>query len=187
MSVLHSDKTKPEILDIRIAAKTTVFEVQAVDLHFSNGTKRTYERLTPNRQSSVMVIPLRGDKVIMVREYAVGPERYELCFPKGVVDKGETPEEAANRELQEEIAMAARRFTPLRSVYTSPSHMFGLMHLIIAEDLYPSSLQGDEPEPLEIVELPLEEALALAYNDELGDLKMIASLFLLRDFLNRRK
>lgn len=183
MSIWESDQTKPRILDVRLAAKTKVFEVQAVDLQFSNGTQRTYERLTPNRRPAVMVLPIHQNQLLMVREYAVGPERYEVCFPKGLIDEGESPEQAANRELQEEIKMAAQKLTPLRALYSSPSHMFGLMHVFIAEQLSPSSREGDEPEPLEIVSLPLTDIDHLLADPRFADAKSLAALFLLREHL----
>lgn len=178
MDFLHTDQTKPHILNVQLAAKTAVFEVQAVDLRFANGEVRTYERLTPSRKPSVMVLPIENNELIMVREYAVGSERYELGCVKGLIDAGETPEQAANRELQEEIGMAARELTPLRALYTSPSHMFGLMQVFVARDLYPSRLQGDEPEPLELVRVPLAQLDDLIDNDAFGDARTLAALML---------
>ncbi|MCK3654731.1 ADP compounds hydrolase NudE [Pasteurellaceae bacterium Macca] len=176
----------PKILSVTTLAKTRIFEVQGVDLQFSNGELRTYERLTPQRRSSVMVLPLHQDNLILIREYAVASERYELTFPKGIVDVGEAPIESANRELQEEIGFGAKRLTPLRPLYSSPSHMYGLMHLFIAEDLYPSQLEGDEPEPLEIVYYPLNKIEELLGDPNFAESRNLSALFLLREFLNAK-
>lgn len=177
-------KQLPEILSITTLARTHIFEVQGVDLRFSNGELRTYERLTPQRRSSVMVLPIHNNQLIFVKEYAVGPERYELTFPKGIVDAGEQPIESANRELQEEIGFAARRIEPLRSLYSGPSHMYGLMHVFVAQDLYPSRLEGDEPEPLEIVHYPLTEIDALLADPTFAEARNLSALFLLKEYLN---
>lgn len=182
-----SDKTLPKILDVNVIAKTRIFEIQAVDLRFSNGEERTYERLTPQRRSSVMVLPIDKNHLIFVKEYAVGSERYELNFPKGIIDSGEQPIEAANRELQEEIGFGANKLTPLRPLYSSPSHMFGLMYCFIAEDLYPSQLEGDEPEPLEIVRYPLAEIDKLLADPNFAEARNLSALFLLREHLNNAK
>lgn len=179
-------KKLPEILDVKVIAKTHIFEVQSVDLRFSNGEQRTYERLTPQRRSSVMVVPIHNDQLIFVKEYAVGPERYELTFPKGIVDLGEQPMEAANRELQEEIGFAAHQLTPLRSLYSGPSHMYGLMHVFVAEDLFPSQLEGDEPEPLEIIYYPLDKIDELISDTNFGESRNLASLYMLKDYLKSR-
>lgn len=183
MDTLHSKTGLPAILDVRQAAKTAVFEVQSVDLRFQNGAERTYQRLTPARRASVMILPIMDGKLMMIREYSVGSERYELTFPKGLIDAGETPEQAANRELQEEIGYAARRFDFLRVLYTSPGHMFSPMHVFVADALYPSALEGDEPEPLQQVPVPLDDIPALLAHPEFGDARALAALFLLREHL----
>ncbi|OOH90374.1 ADP compounds hydrolase NudE [Pasteurellaceae bacterium 15-036681] len=176
-------KTLPEILKIETIAKTKIFEVQAVDLRFSNGEERQYERLTPQKRSAVLVLPIYNDQLIMVREYAVGPERYELTFPKGIVDAGEQPIESANRELQEEIGFGAEQLEPLRTLYSGPSHMYGLMHVFVAQDLYPSQLEGDEPEPLEIVYYPLDKIDDLLVDPNFSEARNLSALFLLKEYL----
>ncbi|RGE49075.1 ADP-ribose diphosphatase [Mannheimia granulomatis] len=176
-------KLLPEILKIETIAKTRIFEVQAVDLRFSNGEERTYERLTPQRRSSVLVIPIQNNELIFIKEYAVGSERYELSFPKGIVDLGEEPVESANRELQEEIGFGAKKLIFLRSLYSGPSHMYGLMHVFVAEDLYPSQLEGDEPEPLEIVRYPLDKMDELLADACFAEARNLSALFMLRDYL----
>ena len=63
----------------------------------------------PFNRDSVMVIAIDGEDLLLVREYAVGTEQYELGFVKGGMDMGETPEQSANRELQEEIGFGAKK------------------------------------------------------------------------------
>ena len=67
------------------------------------------------------------------------------------MDTGETPEQSANRELQEEIGFGAKKWTFLRTMKINPQIMSHKMHVLLGEDLYPNKLEGDEPEPLEIV------------------------------------
>ena len=85
-------KQLPHILSLSTVAKSRLFEIQAVDLKFSNGIDRTYERFRPFNRDSVMVIAIDGEDLLLVREYAVGTEQYELGFVKGGMDTGETPE-----------------------------------------------------------------------------------------------
>lgn len=180
-----TSKQLPEILSIKTIAKSRIFSVQSVDLRFSNGELRTYERLTPQRRSSVMVLPIHEGNLIFIKEYAMGSERYEMSFPKGIVDQGEQPIESANRELQEEIGFGAKSLVPLRSLYSSPSHMYELMHLFVATDLYPSKLEGDEPEPLEIVRYPLDKMDELLADPAFAESRNLSALFLLRDYLKQ--
>ena len=99
---------KPAVLARRLLAQTGIFRIEGVDLVFANGARRTFERILGGA-SSVMVAPLRDDgTILLTREYATGTDRYELGLPKGIVEPGEDPLVAANRELQEEVGYAAR-------------------------------------------------------------------------------
>ena len=73
-----SSKKLPKILTAQVVAKSRLFEIQSVDLAFSNGELRTYERFKPGNQQAVMMVPIDGDDLLLIREYSVGPERYEL-------------------------------------------------------------------------------------------------------------
>ncbi|QGM80304.1 ADP compounds hydrolase NudE [Otariodibacter oris] len=180
-------KKLPEILSVSTIAKTRIFEVQSVDLRFSNGEERVYERMTPQRRASVMIVPIHHDQLVMIKEYAVGSERYELTFPKGLVDLGEEPIVSANRELQEEIGFGANKIESLRTLYSGPSHGYGLMHVFIAQDLYPSKLEGDEPEPLDVVYYPLSAIDDMLADPNFAESRNLSTLFLLREYLNAKK
>lgn len=174
--------TKPRILSRRIAARTRIFQVEAVDLEFANGQRRQYERLLSGA-SSVLVVPLQGETLLLTREYATGFDRYELGFPKGVVDPGEEPAAAANRELQEEVGYAARRIDHLQTVSLAPGYIQHVTHIHLARDLYEQRARGDEPEPVEVVPWPLAEAEALLTCPEFSEARAIAALWLLGRFL----
>lgn len=177
------NKQLPKILDIRVAAKSRIFEIQAVDLQFSNGTHRTYERFKPVSRAAVMVLPIENDELLMVREYAVGTERYELGFCKGLMEIGETPEQSANREMQEELGLGAREFVHLRTLNSNLTFMNSPMHILLARDFYPSKLAGDEPEPLELVRFPLAQIDELLAQPDFYEARNLVALYALRDYL----
>ncbi|TNH08847.1 ADP compounds hydrolase NudE [Testudinibacter sp. TR-2022] len=176
-------RQKPKILSLSVAAKSKIFEIQAVDLEFANGERRTFERFKPSQRSAVLVMAIHQDNLLLVREYAVGTERYELGFAKGLMDPGETPQQSANRELQEEIGFKADKLTLLRTVITSPGFMHNPMHIFLAEQLTPSCLVGDEPEPLELVAYPLSELDQLLSQQDFCEARNLTALYLLRDHL----
>lgn len=176
---------KPEILSVSVAARTRIFEIQSVELKFSNGEQRTYERFKPSSRAAVLVMPLDGDHLLMVREYAVGTEQYELGFPKGLMERGETPEQSANREMQEEIGLGAKHFVHLRTVNSSPSFMNNPMHILLARDFYPSWLKGDEPEPLQLVRVPLTQIEQLLQDPDFCEARNLTALYCLRDYLRQ--
>lgn len=78
-------QTPPEILAKNTVAKSKLFAIEALDLRFSNGETRTYERMKPSGRNAVMMVPIteQGD-LLLVREYAAGTERYEIGFPQRV-------------------------------------------------------------------------------------------------------
>lgn len=172
-------RTKPEILAKQTVAQSKLFSIESLDLKFSNGELRTYERMKPSGRNAVMMVPIteQGD-ILLVREYAAGTERYELGFPKGLIDQGETPNEAAVRELKEEIGFGARKLTPLKEVILAPSYFSSKMTLFIAEDLYPEQLEGDEPEPLDIVRWPLTQGEELLTHLDFCEARSITALLL---------
>ena len=68
------------------------FQRQHLDLEFSNGERRRFERLVSRGHGAVVVVPMLDDEtVLLVREYAAGMHRYELGLVKGRIDAGETP------------------------------------------------------------------------------------------------
>lgn len=178
-------RTKPEILAQQTVAQSKLFSIESLDLRFSNGVERTYERMKPSGRNAVMMVPIteQGD-ILLVREYAAGTERYELGFPKGLIDPGEQPNQAAVRELKEEIGFGANKLTPLKEVILAPSYFSSKMTLFIAEELYPEKLEGDEPEPLDIVRWPLAQAEELLTHLDFCEARSITALLLTLRVLN---
>jgi ADP-ribose diphosphatase len=183
---MMAKKQLPTILDKRIEAKSKLFCIESVDLRFSNGVERTYERMKPSGRHAVMMVPVteQGD-LLLVREYAVGTERYELGFPKGLIDEGEMPIEAANRELKEEIGFGAEKLTALKELVLAPSYFSSKMTLFVAQGLYPERLEGDEPEPLDIVRWPLSQASELLHHLDFSEARCISALLLAQQFLEK--
>jgi ADP-ribose diphosphatase len=177
---------KPIIHGVRTLAQTRVFRVEAVDLEFSNGQRREFERINNGNAGAVMVMPLTADSLIMVREYAVGSEHYELGFVKGLIDPGETPVEAANRELKEEIGFGARDINLIRNVRLTPHYNTAVGYMLLAEDLYEESGEGDEPEPLEQLHWPLTDIDSLLDHPDINDVRTLYALYWVRDHLQSR-
>ena len=160
------------------------YRMERLDLEFSNGERRRYERLHGRGHGAVVVVPmLDDDTVLLVREYAAGVHRYELGLVRGRIDEGESPEQAADRELQEEAGYGARSLYVLRSLSLAPSYMSHQTHLVIARDLYPQRLPGDEPEELEVVPWKLDALHELVLREEFSEGRAIAALFIAREWL----
>lgn len=179
---------KPEVLNIKKSASSRLFLVEELQLRFSNGEQRTYERLASRGHGAVMMIAIDDqENIILVREYAGGIDDYTLSLPKGAVDAGETIYQAADRELKEEVGFGAKRIDFLKEMTTAPNYMGHKLKAVIARDLYPCVLPGDEPEPLEVVRWPLADIDNLALNPEFTEGRAIAGLYMAKHFIESQK
>lgn len=160
------------------------YRMERLDLEFANGERRRYERLHGRGHGAVIVVPmLDADTVLLVREYAAGMHRYELGLVKGRIDAGETPEQAADRELKEEAGYGAHSLHVLRSLSLAPTYMSHQTHLVIARELYPERLPGDEPEELEVVPWKFDRLHELILREDFSEGRSIAALFIAREWL----
>ena len=128
-----------------------------------------------------MIVPMLDDEtVLLVREYCAGTHTYELGFPKGLIDPGEAAEEAANRELKEEVGYGAKSLVSLQQVSMGPAFFSAKMDIFVASNLYAEKLVGDEPEPLEIVPWKLSDAAQLLSREDFSEARSIVALMLVK-------
>lgn len=178
---------KPRVLKVTPVTRSRLFQVEAVDLEFNNGEQRQFERLASGGHGAVMIAAVTANnEIVLIREYAVGLEDYLLTLPKGQIDAGEDALEAANRELQEEAGFKAAKLTWLRQLSAVPNYTTYRIDLVLAEELTPSQLPGDEPEPLEVIRWPLAQLDELALKPQFSEGRAIAALYLVAAHLQNR-
>lgn len=188
MSKTKQEKSLPQIHARHTIAKSRFFTIEQVDLEFSNGAKREFERMAGKGGGAVMIIPLTDDDhVLLIKEYAAGTHSYQLGFPKGLIDPGETPVEAANRELQEEVGVKASEFSHLKQLAMAPTFFNAYMHVITAKSLTESHLEGDEPEPLEVIKWPLSDIDGLLARTDFCEARSVASLLMLEREMSKQR
>ena len=178
----------PKITGQKQVAKSRLFTIEQLDLTFSNGEQREYERMLGSGNGAVMIVPmLDADTLLLVREYCAGTHSYELGFPKGLIDPGESPEQAANRELKEEISYGSEQLIPLSQMMMAPAFFNAKMDIFIARGLYSATLEGDEPEPLDVVPWAIKDYKNLLQQHDFKEARSIAALMLLIDHLFPKK
>ena len=181
---MNSKKALPIIGARSQVAKSRLFNIEQIDLTFSNGVQRQYERIAGSGRGAVMIIPMLDENtMLLVREYCAGTHSYELGFPKGLIDAGEDAITAANRELKEEIGYGANKLTFMLKLATAQAFFDAKISLFLAQDLYPEQLEGDEPEPLEIVPWPLADYEKLLQKCDFNEARSVAALLLIKDTL----
>jgi ADP-ribose diphosphatase len=177
---------EPQILKRREIAKTRLFRVEELLLKFSNGVERLYERLCHPPHGAVLIVPMLDEEtVLLIREYGAGVDRYELALPKGASHAGEDRLTAANRELMEEVGYGAHHLEFLKTITLSPSYMSHSIDVVLAQQLYPRRLEGDEPEPIEVVPWPLAQLDELMARADFTEGRSMAALYLVRDHLKK--
>ncbi len=163
-----------------------MLRVEQVDLEFSNGERRTYHRMKPRGLGAVIIVPMLDEEtVLLAREYAAGLHHYEIGLPKGRIEKGESIIEAAEREMKEEIGYGARDLIELTRLSLAPGYMTHVTHIVLARDLYPEKLPGDEPEELEVVPWPIDDLRSLTAREDCTEGRTIAALYIARDYLQQ--
>jgi ADP-ribose diphosphatase len=175
----------PNIIQKSVIAETRFFRIEALEIEFASGAFRSYERLGRNASSgAVMLVPmLDRDTVLLVREYAAGLHRYELGLPKGRVEIGEKPIDAANRELMEEVGYGAKKLFHLHTVSLAPAYLEHTIDIFLAQDLYIEKLPGDEPEELEVVPWNINCIDLLLATGECSEARSIAALYMAAEYL----
>jgi ADP-ribose diphosphatase len=177
----------PVIHAIRKTRHSRFLHTEEVDLEFSNGERRTHERLLNSGLGAVIIVPMRDDDtVLMVREYGVGLDHYELGLPKGRLDQDDSVEQGADRELKEEAGYGAHSLIRIGELSLSPAYMTHVTSVVLAQDLYPERLEGDEPEALEVVPWKLSELHTLMAREDVTEGRSIAALFMAREYLAGR-
>lgn len=186
MSKADTPKQLPTIHKREIVAKSGLFRVEQLHLEFSNGEQRVFERMAGSGRGAVMIVPfVNNEEFLLVKEYAAGLHEYQLGFPKGLIDPGESPEEAANRELKEEVGFGAKKIEHLHTVTMAPTFFSAHMHIMVATDLYPEKLPGDEPEPLEVQQWHMRDRHELLAREDFTEARCIAALYMAKEWLEK--
>ncbi|WP_294804847.1 NUDIX hydrolase [uncultured Gemmiger sp.] len=135
-----------------------------------NGNTSTREVV--HHHGGACILPVdENQNITMVRQYryALGEEMWEL--PAGKLEKDENPFEAAKRELAEECGLTADHFVDLGVVYPTVGYDNEKIYLWAATGLHNVSQHLDEDEFLDVVKMPLDEALRLVLDGTIKDSK----------------
>jgi ADP-ribose pyrophosphatase len=157
------------------AGKVLILNRETVML--PNGQSAELEIIRHPGASAVVPVTENG-MIVLIRQYrhAAGGFIYEI--PAGKLHPQEDPEICAARELEEEIGYRAGQLTLLTSIWTAPGFTDEIIHIYRGSDLQPGRQQLDPDEVVEVVEWPLEKAIAGIRDGTIRDAKTIIGLHL---------
>ena len=118
-----------------------------------------------------------GVNYFVVDQFRYGIEDTITEFPAGKIDAGETPLEAARRELREEIGYEAQTITPLGKVYSSPAILSEALYLFTAQDLTYVGQDLDEDEVLNVRTMTLDEIKEAINNETINYAKTLSLMY----------
>ncbi|MFW9984681.1 MAG: NUDIX domain-containing protein [Candidatus Odinarchaeota archaeon] len=148
------------------------------NIQLPNGHTTIYGVVAPPTDFVGIVPFIDPSTVILVRQYRYIQGAVTWEIPSGAMDHGEKPEEAAQRELREEVGYRADQFQLLSVMRSNKSVMDDKGYIFVAEGLTASRAVPDETEDFEIVPVPLTKALELVKNHEITDCVSLIGLFL---------
>lgn len=153
------------------------FDVAKVQVRLPDGRERDYDLV--EHGDSVTIVPVDTfGQIYYVSQYRIGSGHTLLELPAGVLEAYEDPLTCAQREIREEIGMAAQEMRALGGFYLAPGYTDEYMTVFLATGLYESPLEADDDEFLNISTLSIEESYRQAQAGEIEDGKTLAALLL---------
>ena len=168
-------------MSVTVISKKEIFKGSVIDLSVQNIllSEKSVAMECIHHPGGAAVVPLLPDGgVVLIRQYryVVGGSIWEI--PAGRLNPGEHPRECAARELEEEVGYRATEIIKLTDCYSAPAYCTEVISIFLASGLLPGRQQLDADERIEVVTMPLAEAVALVTRGEIRDAKTIIGLLL---------
>ena len=150
------EKLKWDDGETRTLLSTVVCDITSRHSTSALGVSGDY--IIMNAPDWVIVIPEKEETFLMVKQWRHGIKALSVEFPGGVVDKGEEPEAAAKRELEEETGFKAGKLIKLGELSPNPALFDNHVHIFLAQELQSTgTLHLDEDEFINCMELSKQE------------------------------
>lgn len=175
MSMNGNSRLEEKTTKIEPIFEGKIISLQVEHVELPNGQASTREVV--KHPGAVAVLALRNSKMLAVEQYRKAMNRTLVEIPAGKLDPGEEPIVAAARELEEETGYRTDKLIYLHSFYTSPGFADEIIHLYATDELVAGTVQPDEDEFLELMELTLDEAKEMIALGRIRDAKTIMAVY----------
>ncbi len=173
-----------KILSSKTIHKAKLFSIKKLEVEVKPGVIHTHEVV--QRNDTISVFPVTADnEVYLVSQYRYNFDKVTLEAMSGFVDPGETPLAAAKRELKEETGIVAREWKNFNNYHLAASVISTTNHLFLAWDLAQGIAQPMEDEEIEVVKLPLHQAIEKIMTGHINHSSTMIGLLMLEKILNK--
>ena len=171
---------------VKVISKKEIFKGTIINLSVESVvlSEQKVEMECIQHPGGAAVVPLLSDDaVVLIKQYryAIGATIWEI--PAGRLEPGENPEDCALRELEEEVGYKATEIIKLTDCYSAPAYCTEVISIFLATGLLPGKQLLDADEIIEVVTIPLAEAVAMVGRREITDAKTIIGLLLAQNRL----
>ena len=158
-----------------------LLEVHRDTVRMPDGAQVTREYI--RHPGAVAILPLLPDsRVVLERQFRYPLGRDFIEIPAGKIERGEDLLETAKRELLEETGYVAAEWQRVTTIHNAIGYSDEAIEIYAARGLSLQKQKLDEEEFLEVLELPLAEALAMVRDGRITDVKTIVALLWLDTF-----
>lgn len=159
-----------------------IIKARVENVELENGQKAYREFVDhPGGVGVVAITP--GRKMLMVQQFRKAIEGETIEIPAGKLEGGEDPLECGKRELEEETGYKAKEFISLGYIYPSPGFTNEKTYIYLAKDLYKGTVNPDEDEFLDILEIPIEEIHSMIMKNEINDAKSVVGFYKAMEYI----
>ena len=173
---------KPKLLSSKLSFQGRVFNVFTDTLQEPSGHRHIKDVIRHNGSVVMLAVDERKNPadpdVILEWQYRHAAGQFMLELPAGSREPGEAPLAAARRELIEETGFRARRWTMLLRYFASPGFLGEWMQIYLARDIREGTAHPELDEQIEIVRVPLSQAMKMIAEGKIHDGKTIIGLSL---------
>ena len=173
---------KEETLSSKYVFNGRVIDVKYDEVLLSNGHKSSREVV--EHTGGVVILAKKDDKILMVKQYRYPLKQESIELPAGKLEKGEDPNIASRRELEEETGYVAKDWKSLGYIFTSPGFSDEKLYLYYATNLEYKQQNPDEDEIIESFEYSVSEVYSMVDNGEINDAKTICTLLRARSYID---